>query len=844
MKLLFLCTESNSKKKMNFRKLSIAALFLTTTGTLFYAQEKNDTLKNEKKIEGVVIKGSTKKSTEANLINMQKKSVEVIERVGAVQLAKQGVGDAATAVTKATGTTKQEGSGQIFVRGLGDRYNSTTLNGLPIPSDDPEYKNINLEIFKTSMIEYLSLDKVYNPKMLGDFGGASVNIVSKEHTGKPYFKIGLGSSINLQTYNKKDFKLQDGGPGFFGFKESKFIKGNPYQTYPFTTKWNFKNADNPFNSDMNIEGGASFGKFSVFAYAGFENSYEFSQGQEGYYFTNNMPSKKFTDVERSKYTTNTTALLNLAYKFNANNKINFTSNFIHSSDQSAKIYKGFSYDVDRDVIINRGDNKITNTWVNQLLGTHKLNDSWTGEWAVGYNMLNSKRPDRLQNTIDATNMQLIAASAINNHRYFDELKDNTVLGHAYLTKKLDRFKITLGYDGQYKDRRFENTTIGMNYNLVTQIDPNNIDAFINPMNNSLFVYQTFQPTDKLFTPFFYTAKQNIQSGLANVDINISDNFVVQVGGRFDYIDMKMKWLDAIAGEGNKNKQYNKFLPALNAKYSVNDKQNLRLAFSKTYTLPQAKEIIPIAYYDVTNNIYGNEYLYPSDNYNADLKWEFFPKSGEVISLTAFGKYIQNSIARTSYASSAPSDMSYFNVSDWGYIAGAEAEFRKDIYSWNNSKLYTFINATYMHSQQKFKSEDQISRENGGEKDITRGKRIVFNTEKDAVQGVADFIANVNLGYNYKWNSNLNSLDFVVSYSHIGKNLYTVGTGGIGNFYEVPREILDANITFNLKNIGIGISAKNLLNPHFKIEQENTSQTFIHKDYTKGRQLGLNLSYKF
>ncbi|SIQ74862.1 Outer membrane receptor proteins, mostly Fe transport [Chryseobacterium sp. RU37D] len=823
---------------MNFRKLSIAVLFLTTSGTVLYAQEtKKDTAKSEKKIEGVIIKGSTKKGTEANLINVQKKSVEVIERVGSVQLAKQGVGDVATAVTKATGTIKQEGSGQIFVRGLGDRYNSTTLNGLPIPSDDPEFKNINLEIFKTSMIEYISLDKVYNPRILGDFGGANVNIVSKEHTGKPYFKIGIGSSINLQTFDNNNFKIQDGAPGFFGFKETTFKKGNPYQNYPFNTKWNFKNADNPFNTDMNIEGGATLGKFSLFAYAGFENSYEYSKGQEGFYFAENTPNKNYTDVERSNYKTNTTALVNLGYKFNANNKISFTSNFIHSSDQSAKIYKGFSYDVDRNVIINRGDNKITSTWVNQLLGTHKFNDTWNADWAVGYNILNSKRPDRMQNTIDATTMQLITGSAINNHRYFDELKDNTVLGHAYLSKTLDKFKITLGYDGQYKDRRFDYTTIGMNFNLSPIVDPDNIDAFINASNNSIFTYQTFQPSTKLFEPFYYTVKQNIQSGLANVDITVSEKFVVQIGGRFDYIDMQMKWLDPIALDGKKNKQYNKFLPALNAKYSLNDKQNLRLSFSKTYTLPQAKELIPIAYYDVTTNTYGNPNLYPSDNYNADLKWELFPKSGELMSVTAFGKYIQNAIARTNYASSAPSDMSYFNISDWGYILGAEVELRKDIYSWSNSKIYTFINGTYMHSQQKFKSESQIAKEN-------RGKTIVFNTDKDDIQGVADFIANANLGYSYKWSNNLNSLDFVVSYSRVGKNLYAVGTTGIGNFYEVARNVLDANLNFSLNKIGIGVSAKNLLNPHYKIEQENTKQTFIHKDYTKGRQIGLSLSYKF
>ncbi|CAA7386984.1 TonB-dependent receptor domain-containing protein [Chryseobacterium fistulae] len=825
---------------MNFRKLNIAVLFLTTSGTAIYAQEiKKDSIKNEKKIEGIIIKGSTKKGTEANLINLQKKSVEVIERVGSVQLSKQGVSDAATAVTKASGTQKQEGSGQIFVRGLGDRYNGTTLNGLPIPSDDPELKNINLEIFKTSMVEYISLDKVYNPKLLGDFGGANINIVSKEHSGKPYFKIGIGSSVNLQTYRKKDFKLQDGGPGFFGFKEATFTKGNPYQTYPFTTKWNFKNAENPFNSDMNIEGGATFGKFSLFGYAGFENSYEYSEGREGFFTANEGRPIKDYAVQRYNYKTNTTALINLAYKINSHNKINFTSNYIHSSDQTIRIFNGYTYDIDRNVIINRGDNKITNTWINQLFGSHKLGDTWNADWALGYNMLNSKRPDRLQNTIDAENFNLLAGSAINNHRYFDELKDNTLLGHAYLTKNFDKFKVVVGYDGQYKDRKFDNTTIGMNFNFINPVDPDNIDGFINANNNSLFSYQTFQTGDKLFIPFYYTVKQNIQSGFANIDVNLSEKFIVQVGGRFDYIDIKSRWKDPLTAgiEGKKDKQYNKFLPALNAKYSINDKQNLRLSFSKTYTLPQPKEIIPIAYYDVTSNVYGNKNLYPSDNYNLDLKWELFPKSGEILSVTAFGKYIQNPIARTTYSTSAPSDMTYFNLANWGYIFGAELEYRKDLYKWNDSKIYTFLNATYMHSQQELKDEATLAKENEGMVAQFSGQT------KDDVQGVADLLANINLGYNYKWSTD-NSLDFVVSYSHIGKSLFALGTNNTGNFYDKAREILDANVNVTLKNISIGINAKNLINPHYKIEQINQSGTFIHRDYTRGRQIGLNVSYKF
>lgn len=819
------------KIKMNLRKVSIAALFLTASFTTVYAQQ--DTVKTEKKLEGVTIKGTTKKGAESNIISIQKKSVEVIERVGSVQLEKQGVGNVATAVTKATGTQKQEGSGQIFVRGLGDRYNGTTLNGLEIPSDNPEYKNINLEIFTTSMIDFVALEKVYNPRFAGDFGGANINIVSKEHVGKPYFKVGIGSSINLQTFDRTDFKLQDGGPGFFGYKEATYLKGNPNAAdapYPFLTKWNFKNAYFPVNSSMSFEGGFTAGKFAFFGYAGFDNSYEFSDGREGIYFADGVANKNYTDVKRSTYGTNTTSLLNIDYKLNSNNRFKFTSNYIHSSEQDAKIYKGYSYDVSKDVIVNRGDNKLTDTWINQLFGNHKFESGWLTEWGVGYNYMNSKRPDRMQNTIDTETMQLIASSAVSNHRYFDNLDDRTYLGHVYVSKTFaEKYKLMVGYDGSYKDRNFNQMTLGMNFSNAIPVNPENIDAFINPFNKDLFSYNV-QKSE-------YSIKRNIQSGFANVDLNLSEKFVLQIGGRYDYINFENSWSDILDTNKN-NKQYNKILPALNAKYSLNDRNNIRFAASKTYTLPQPKELIPIAYYDVTTNVYGNPFLYPSDNYNADLKWEFFPKSGEVLSLTAFTKYIQNPIGRSTYSSASPSDMTYFNIAKYGIVAGAEAEIRKDIYKWANSKLYTFVNGTFMKSQQELKTEDEISKENGG-------KTAQFSGQaKDDMQGVADFLVNANLGYNYKWDTN-KTVDFIISYSRIGKNLYAIGTNNGGNFYELAKDILDVNLNIALKQIGIGISGKNLLNPHSKIEQViNNVGTFVHKDYTKGRQFGLSLSYKF
>src|SRR5690606_16861104 len=177
---------------MKITKLSAGVMFLLGTAQALSGQQApNDSLKKEKEIEGVVLRGSIKKGAESNLISLQRKSAEVIERVGAVQLEKQGVSDVSVAVTKATGAQKQIGRAHVFIRGLGDRSNSTTMNGLPIPSNDPAYKNIDLGIVKTDMIDFVGLEKVYNPRLWGDMAGANVDIVSKIYTGKTYFKVNI-----------------------------------------------------------------------------------------------------------------------------------------------------------------------------------------------------------------------------------------------------------------------------------------------------------------------------------------------------------------------------------------------------------------------------------------------------------------------------------------------------------------------------------------------------------------------------------------------------------------------------------------------------------------------------
>lgn len=853
---------------MNFRKLSIAVLFLTTSGTLFYAQEKNDTVKNEKKIEGVVIQGTTKKGGEANIISVQRKSVEVIERVGSVQLEKQGVGDVSVAVTKATGSQKQEGSGQIFIRGLGDRNNSTTINGLQVPSNDPLFKNIDLSIIKTDMIDFVGLEKVYNPKLWGDMSGANVDIVTKVYTGKPYFKVNLGSSVNFNAVQKNNYFLQD-GPNYFGSEILKKPSKNAVlnRGYVFTTSLKNQEINNPFNSALSFDFGTNFkigeqGKLSIFGFGGFDNSYDYFQGNTGGSFdTAKGPNKIYDNSEEFKYTTNTTGLVNINYKINSNHNINLSSNYIHTTEQKLGNYNGYNrdyYDVDvsqdRYVTqLRRATYRTNDLLVNQLRGEHTITEPLKISWNIGFNRLDSRRPDRQQNVTiydKLNNTSFFASSNPGaNNRYYDRLLENDYVGDLHADYKLgEKAKITLGYSGRYKDSDFKATQYNFRILPVQGsyfVDPNNYDSFFNNANyqaGGFFDIVTFRgdikSNENAFVPQYFTSEIMNNAGYLNVDYKFSEKLTAQVGVRYDNLKQEIIYNTALFADGGKvNKDYSKILAAFNLKYSLNDKHNLRLAGSKTYTTPLLLEVAPFEYEDIDESSIGNRDAYLADNYNVDLKWEWFPKKNELISVTAFGKLIENPLARVVIASSSNS-VSFINVGDKGRVFGLEAEVRKDIYDSGKTRLYTFLNGTYLNTEQDL-DDQKVIRENRNSK-----FSVNFNSDKDKIQGASEFLANANLGIEQKW-GNKNTMDFVVSYSYISDNVYAIGTLEKGNLVDKAFSTLDATVKIKLGNgMGFSVNGRNLLNPYFTRVQDNSVGEQISRKYKRGAGIGASVSYEF
>src|SRR5690606_22392435 len=328
-------------------------------------------------------------------------------------------------------------------------------------------------------------------------------------------------------------------------------------------------------------------------------------------------------------------------------------------------------------------------------------------------------PDRTQSKMyywnDYKGYTLAQNTPTDNHRYFQNLTENEMAANLALSYKLgtdengsEKGKVTFGYNGRVKKRDFE--AIQFNLDIIGPVrnvangyffDPNNLDAFFNQksFDEGLFVIESFAND----TPQTYNGEQNIHAGFANLEYRLTDKFSAVVGLRYEKIDQLVKWRTQLDADQKSNEfKRNEFLPNLSLKYELSSIQNLRLAASKTYTLPQFKERARFIYEDVTEIKIGNPYLYPSQNYNLDLKWEIFPMNDEVISVAAFGKYIQDPINEITMASST-NDITWVNIGDKGYVYGAEFEIKKRLFDFggtNTNNLFGGLNVSYMKTNQE------------------------------------------------------------------------------------------------------------------------------------------------
>ena len=829
----------------------------------------------------VVITTTTKRESVSALLTEQKKAVEIKQSIGAQELSRKGISDAAGAVAKISGVSKQEGSSNVYVRGLGDRYLNTSMNGLSLPSNDVNKKNIDLNLFSSDVIQNVSISKAYGAKFYGDFAAGNVDITSKEHKGGFFVDATVGSGFNTNAIGK-DF-VRSEGTGYFGYY-------GRYEHNPFAIILSHgvdpENAGTPINVAYGASIGNSFkfndgSKLSLFLTGSFENGYEYRSGKNVSFST--VENKAFEASEEFEYSTTTTAMANINYKINSDNNLSFNSIFINSSSDEVGYYGIDGKGRNRDAILNTDEGFYqqniqfdqTRMFVNQLLGNHK-SGKLELDWGFGYNKVFSDQPDRkrfsaenYQYALDndaTTNPTFYSNVVFDNQRYFQKIEDDEYNGRLNLAYEAkENLKFNFGYNGRHKARQFSNIRYG--YDIVDNVfeitDINNLDTVFNLDNlnlntnsngiyelNVINPYPTLSNTNRpgLFENT-YNGQLNVYAGYVDAEITVGEKWLFVPGVRLEKDELNINYDGINLGNDRVGFQVLNetfILPSLNIKYTLNEDQNLRFSASRTVSIPEFKEIAPFVYEDVSTRIGGNPDLLNdpafSNIINLDLKYEWFFSKSEIFSAGVFAKQIDDPINLV-VVGDATGTQRYVRTGDQATIYGFEVELRKNILidEDENANLSFGFNATYMDTKQDLYET------------IDGTFDLAFNRSEDELQGASPLLLNADISYsptsfeNYKPVANL-------VFSYFSDRIDALGSGDLGNIIEKSVPTLDFiwKNTFK-KNFEVNFSAKNILNPTIQYvrEVQNLGDVLVVSangkgvtDYKRGMNIGLQLKYKF
>jgi len=827
--------------------------------TVLIEEEKttvlNEVLGAGQTLEGVVVQASTQvKESEKALLIEQKKSETIKESIGAVQLSKAGVTDASGATQKIAGVVKSESSSQVYIRGLGDRYLTTTLNGLPVPSDDIENKNINLILFNTSVIQNVGISKTFSASNYADQASGNVDVITKKYQ-KDFFKVGLNYGFNTNILGE-DFRVTSNNTnntlGFFSDDDVNNTISNG--------KWNPKNGSTIGNYGILLSGAKKINLFDnplkLTASLSHSSRSNYTQGQFRE-FQNNSFKRDFNDVEQYSISNNTTALFDLDYKINTYNKISFNTLFVNKTDDI--LYEqGRSglgrvldqNDEDNDFGSFTRDQNIRQTFftVNQFHGKHKLTENNELKWSAGYNYVNAQEPSRIRNEVNILSQgidiltdsgfeQRKSDQVIEDNEYNFLIEDKIIL--ANLDPEDSKFKLKIGGNYRKKTRDFRSEFFGLQKigrdriltesidNLASILSPNNIGTDFNVLTQ---------------IPNTYNGELSIYAGYADFSFGY-EKLTGNVGLRFELDEIDLNW-DVTNFEGrigDTSRSYKNYLPSVNIKYELNERHFLRFASSITTTLPEFKEIAPFVYISPTGRgTIGNEELDKSDNYNLDLKYEFFPTSGQLLSLAGFYKQINNPINKTLIKGST-GFFTYSNTGDEAKVFGLELEGKIDVLDLENSKLNVGVNFTKMWTEQDLKEEFQYNgnttSELEGASDLIFNSSISFATKSDN-----QFVSTLTTNYSSDRITVLGASDNILTQGNLFNN-EIIEKG----FWTVDF-VLSKQLFEKLK---ITATAKNLLNPNINQRQRVVTNfsgpggdNRLVGNYKKGRRLALGVAYTF
>jgi hypothetical protein len=836
-------------------------------------------------LDEVVITTTARKNTEQSVLNLQRKSVQLLDGLSLESIKKSGASNVASAVRNVPGVSVQGGK-YVYVRGLGDRYTKTILNGVDVPGLDPDRNTLQLDIFPSSLLENIIVVKSSTADQPADFTGGVVDIVTKDiPNGKQSSaSIGLGYNPDFH-FNSNYITNESSGTDFLGFDDG--LRSNPFNenqefNFPTTTPNTAEFLAGRLNPTLAAARENSGADMSLSFTTG--NSYDVGDNKLGFlasvsyknettYYDDYVDGQRFRkDTDPSIFELNTdrtqqgergennvliSALGGLSYKTDRS-KYRFNVLHIQNGESGASLLTQTnridnSNTIKKDVLIytERG---LTNLFFS---GKHTNEDaSWTTEWKLSPTFSNVDDKD-FRTTPFLINEEsgdfIISPSESGDaSRFFRELDEINVASKLDLTRKHQLFekdaKLKFGGAFTYKQRDFTTVRFSTPFrnfdSTILNGDPNAIlgqYAYSATDDSGFFVRQDSNENDS------FDSNINIAALYASEEFRPYSWFTAIVGLRAEKFDLIYTGQDQNGNIFDEEKILDKFdlFPSANLIFDMNEEgaQKLRASFARTTARPSFKEAsLAQIFNPIENELFiGNINLQPTYINNFDLRYEIYGEEekkfglGDFLALSGFYKKFKDPIELTFFAE-ATGQVTPRNLGD-AEVYGVELELRKslDIIGLDNFSLN--LNTSIIESNETYNEDELILRQallKDGE-DLGDGR---------VLQGQSPFLLNAGIAYESKesgWKSGL-------FYNVQGKTLEIVAAGEIADVYTLPFNDLKFNLSKSFgedQNQTITFKAGNLLND----DRESVFQSFgaqdqLYSKWSPGQDFSLSYSFKF
>ncbi len=682
-----------------------------------------------KQLSEVVVRSVSQKVTEAAVVRTIRNSNVVSDGLSIDFIKKTPDRNVGDALKRVSGVTIQNDK-FVLVRGLADRYNSALLNKTQLPSTEPDRRAFSFDIIPTSLIDNIIVSKSASANQPGDWAGGLVQITTKEVSDN-FFNISLGSGWGSVS-TLRDFKLVQPTdfPSTFPSTYTYRISSNgDKRAY---TKLLTNPSTDELQSIPNLNGGLSFGYTK-----GKWNSLFSSTIRNGFTI-NNIDRKDYQSSSELAY--NYKDVL-FTKRFSTNGLFNFT--YLGENRYSWKTL--VNYQKDDTYLTRNGDNfdnvqnvlSTASNHINNLVISSQLDGKIeTLDFNVGYTYTFREQPDYRINPITKSLgvNEPYQTAWRDTYRFWSVMDENSFNGN--INKQIGDIKIGGGYLKRIR---------GFNARIFRNLSTDMLDEITNN-------------TDR------YTADFELGSLYTMYDTELG-KWKLNTGLRGEYNLFNVSTADFSGQKVNVDRDYLDILPSLNLSYNE-EKSKYRFSLSKTLARPEFREVANFAYYDFVRNaqILGNSKLEKSDIYNVDLKYEWYPKVGENISLSLFGKNFIKPIEQIVADGSVPSNLllTYTNPNS-AILYGVELEVRKKINDWFD--FYT--NASVMNSE------------------------VEVNGVKRQLQGQSNYVLNSGVNIHKKKNT------INITYNRVGDRISAVGFQGYPNIFENSRDVLDLTFLHKL-----------------------------------------------